>query len=396
MHHIDNNHRTLKRNDDKFYMLSINPSGEEQSHLIEKVTGKKVGEFSELTAGEQEEVLAELKKISRGCMDEYARNFYREKIKSGDDLVWYGRVETERHYKGDDPEVEAGKAKAGERKPGLQLHVHIIVSRMDKTQTVSLSPLSKSRGNRQILDGKEVIVGFDRSQWSTRCASCFNRQYDYFPYYHSLDESLRKYSENWQLRNELKNQAVSQLKQEVLHGELKEERRLYTNTFRLYRFVVNPKKAIIRELKKMGTDLLTEVSGRSHPDMFQINRKELIQSLIQRSTYCLSAPLAETNAYKLIVDCNIFMGIDTMVPIPNNLYIFDKTTQKTVFVSAINEYLKKECINIFRDLNANDFKNSLEKQVLTYTKGNVERSFERILSPTGWGLKEYVPLKKGY
>ena len=112
MHHIDNNHRTLKRNDDKFYMLSINPSGEEQSHLIEKVTGKKVGEFSELTAGEQEEVLAELKKFSRGCMDEYARNFYREKIKSGDDLVWYGRVETERHYKGDDPEVEAGRAKA--------------------------------------------------------------------------------------------------------------------------------------------------------------------------------------------------------------------------------------------------------------------------------------------
>lgn len=40
------------------------------------------------------------------------------------------------------------------------------------------------------------------------------------------------------------------------------------------------------------------------------------------------------------------MGIDTMVPIPNNLYIFDKTTQKTVFASAINEYLKKECINL--------------------------------------------------
>jgi hypothetical protein len=48
------------------------------------------------------------------------------------------------------------------------------------------------------------------------------------------------------------------------------------------------------------------------------------------------------------------------------------------------------------EITANDFKNSLEKQVLTYTKGNVERSFERILSPTGWGLKEYVPLKKGY
>lgn len=102
MHHMDNNHRTLKRNDDKFYMLTINPSGEEQQHLIEKVTGKKTGEFSELSPEQQKEVLAEMKRLTRECMDEYACNFYREKIRSGDDLVWYGRVETERHYKGDD------------------------------------------------------------------------------------------------------------------------------------------------------------------------------------------------------------------------------------------------------------------------------------------------------
>ena len=257
--HIDNNHRTLKSKDDKFYMLSINPSGDEQRHLIERVTGRKVGEFSELTPGEQESVLAQMKKFTRECMDEYARNFYREKIKSGDDLVWYGRVETERHYKNDDPEVKAGRVKAGDKKPGLQLHVHVIVSRMDRTQTVSLSPLSKSRGNRQVLEGREVVVGFDRSQWSSRCASRFNQLYDYFPNYYSRDESLRKYSENWQAKNELKNEAVSKLKQEVLKGELKEERRLYANTFRIYRFVVNPRKAIIQELKRLGTDLL---SGR--------------------------------------------------------------------------------------------------------------------------------------
>ncbi|MFK2201197.1 pathogenicity island mobilization protein BfmB, partial [Bacteroides fragilis] len=113
--HIDNNHRTLKSKDDKFYMLSINPSGDEQRHLIERVTGRKVGEFSELTPGEQESVLAQMKKFTRECMDEYALNFYREKIKSGDDLVWYGRVETERHYKNDDPEVKAGRAKAGDK-----------------------------------------------------------------------------------------------------------------------------------------------------------------------------------------------------------------------------------------------------------------------------------------
>ena len=101
MHHMDNNHRTLKRNDDKFYMLTINPSGEEQQHLIEKVTGKKTGEFSELSPEQQKEVLAEMKRLTRECMDEYACNFYREKIRSGDDLVSYVRVETERHYKGD-------------------------------------------------------------------------------------------------------------------------------------------------------------------------------------------------------------------------------------------------------------------------------------------------------
>jgi hypothetical protein len=166
-------------------------------------------------------------------------------------------VETERHYKGDDPEVEAGKAKAGERKPGLQLHVHIIVSRMDRSQTVSLSPLSKSRGNRQVLDGRDVVVGFDRSQWSARCASRFNRLYGYFPYCRSKDEGLKEYSGEWKARNELRNETVSRIKREILHGEFREERRLYMNVCRLYRFVVNPRKAIIQELKRLGTDLLT-------------------------------------------------------------------------------------------------------------------------------------------
>ncbi|MFP5162555.1 mobilization protein, partial [Phocaeicola vulgatus] len=50
---------------------------------------------------------------------------------------------------------------------------------------------------------------------------------------------------------------VSRIKREILHGEFREERRLYMNVCRLYRFVVNPRKAIIQELKRLGTDLLT-------------------------------------------------------------------------------------------------------------------------------------------
>ena len=55
LHVIDNNHRTLKRNEDKFYMLSVNPSQHELKHLIAKVTGKNsVNDFFELTKEEQE------------------------------------------------------------------------------------------------------------------------------------------------------------------------------------------------------------------------------------------------------------------------------------------------------------------------------------------------------
>lgn len=50
---------------------------------------------------------------------------------------------------------------------------------MDKSQTVSLSPLTRSRGNRQVLDGKEVVVGFNRSEWAERCATRFNDIYHY-------------------------------------------------------------------------------------------------------------------------------------------------------------------------------------------------------------------------
>lgn len=254
LHVIDNNHRTLKRNEDKFYMLSVNPSKNELMHLIEKVTEKtRVQEFSDLTNHEQEQVIAELKNYARHCMDEYAANFYREKVKSGNDLVWFGRVETERHYKGDSEEAKNGRAKCGDKKPGLQLHVHIIVSRMDKSQTVSLSPLTKSRGNRQLLDGKEVVVGFDRSEWAERCATRFADDYNYLPYY---VYNKRDYEE-WKQRQQMQVIAMRELKQQLLQGELKNERKVFNNSLRIYRFIVNPKRAFINEMKTIALNVLT-------------------------------------------------------------------------------------------------------------------------------------------
>ena len=60
MQKIDNNHKSLKKRDDKFYMLSINPSQDEAVHLIRKVTGKQVAEFERLTVEEQEKVIHEI------------------------------------------------------------------------------------------------------------------------------------------------------------------------------------------------------------------------------------------------------------------------------------------------------------------------------------------------
>ena len=122
--------------------------------------------------------------------------------------------------------------------------------------------------------------------------------------------------------------------------------------------------------------------------------KELVDSLLEQANYCISAPLAESSAYTLMVDCNIFMGLDTMVPVPSNLYVIEKCTQKKISAHAINEFLKNEYINIFRDMRSSDFKKFLEKNTLTYTKGTVEKNFEKVILTSGWNIKPSTSKKK--
>lgn len=255
MRKIDYNHKNLKKKDDKFYMLSINPSQDESSHLIRRVTGKEVTEFEQLNVEEQEKVLAELKNYSRSCMDLYAENFRREKVRSGKDLVYFGRVETERHYKNSDDAVKEGRAKAGDRKPGLQLHVHIIVSRNDVTQTVSLSPLAKSKGFVHTLDGKKVMIGFEHMEWKARCADSFINMYDYkatHKYYEDGREQTYHYIPGM-------NRAMSMAKSAILQKEFRNERKMLDVSYRLFRFMVNPQQAMLAEMRRGIGQLL---SGR--------------------------------------------------------------------------------------------------------------------------------------
>lgn len=173
---IDGNKKALGANDAKFFMLSLNPSQSEQMHLI----GRKVNDFNSLTAEEKKEIFQKLEAFTRSAMDEYALNFGRDNIKGGQDLMYYARVETQRSYHPGDEEVKQGIAKTGDLKPGLNLHVHVIVSRKSLDGKVKLSPGAKSAGNSWELEGRGTVKrGFSHEGWKVRVQDCFNQQFDY-------------------------------------------------------------------------------------------------------------------------------------------------------------------------------------------------------------------------
>lgn len=125
MQNIDNNVKGLRADDAKFYSLVISPSSDELAHI-----------------GNSE---AKLKAYTREVMEHYAENF---KLKNGrsldsENLVWGATIHQDRSYRGTDPEVNAGTAKAGEKRPGLQTHIHIIVSARDAEQKITLNPTGR-------------------------------------------------------------------------------------------------------------------------------------------------------------------------------------------------------------------------------------------------------------
>ncbi|MDJ1482638.1 DUF5712 family protein [Cytophagaceae bacterium YF14B1] len=145
---IDGNVNGLKKEDSKFYSLIIAPSQTELSHI---------GSDSQT-----------LKAYTRQVMENYAANFTfagRQRVVSTD-VLWFAIIHRERDYSGSDPMVREGKARSGERKKGDQTHIHIIVSRRDKAQTVNLTPTgAKTR--------------FSIKSWQEKNAGDFQQLYGY-------------------------------------------------------------------------------------------------------------------------------------------------------------------------------------------------------------------------
>lgn len=203
---IDGNTAKLKKREPKFYSLTINPSQRE------------------LRAINNDPTLLRL--YVREAMKDYARAFYRDREVHVDEIKYYAKIEHERTFKGFDKQVKEnqpyrariaklnndirkvvrGELKGnikkmkseierlqveiphkingrpieqGMKKPGLQTHVHIIVSRKDVTNRFSLSSGSKYMESESQLNGQTVKRGFKRDQFFEQAEKTFDKLFKY-------------------------------------------------------------------------------------------------------------------------------------------------------------------------------------------------------------------------
>lgn len=150
---LDNNKKKLSKTDAKFFHLSVSPSEKELKHI----------------GGSAEK----LKDYTRSVMDKYAENF--GKGLKGDDIMYFAKVEQNRYFHGDDKEVKNGQARTGQKKPGENMHVHILVSRKSKNGKLKLSPLTNHRNTKK----GAIKGGFNRDEFVQSSESEFDKTTGY-------------------------------------------------------------------------------------------------------------------------------------------------------------------------------------------------------------------------
>jgi len=160
---IDANIARLSKDDAKFFLINISLSAKELLYLKEKYGEAGVEGY--------------LKDYANQVMDAYAKNFKRDRVTGNSDLVYFGKLEHYRYYTYKDLEVRKGLAKKGDRKPGEQMHLQIIVSRKDKSNSIKLSPLNNSKGKNAVHSQK--VGQFDRVAFKQQSESLFDGMFNY-------------------------------------------------------------------------------------------------------------------------------------------------------------------------------------------------------------------------
>jgi len=223
---IDGNTAKLKKKEPKFYSITVSPS---------KYELRKLQNNSE-----------DLKKYTRAIMNDYATSFNREingKPITVDDIKYFAKIEHQRTFKGTDKQVKENQLFAtkilqlktdirkienhqldgnikkmksqiiklevgaphqqdgkrivqGMKKAGNQSHIHIIVSRKDASNSVSLSPGSKYKASEVTMNGKLVKRGFDRDAFFTKAESTFDKTFGYKRNYAESYKSKKDFIKN--------------------------------------------------------------------------------------------------------------------------------------------------------------------------------------------------------
>lgn len=241
---INKNCKGLKQNESRFFSLTFNPSLREIRH-IERFAQAQIDEMKRYNITslviENEKQIKDaivrdmLRQYAVLAMDKYALNFGREGINSNRDLVWFGRVERDRYWKYSSKEVQHNKRldsqikqlykeapskdrnhriaelkrkyilesdvrKGGKDVPiqemmpksGDNYHIHVIVSRKDKSQTKSLSPLANARqSNKHVIQGRECKIGFDRDNYANMIETAFDSSFEYKRFFYESYEGRK-------------------------------------------------------------------------------------------------------------------------------------------------------------------------------------------------------------
>ena len=270
-HSIDNNKLGLKDSETKFYEMSVSFSQKEMQHL---------NAITESTGAQRSAIQGYIREV----MEEYARNFNRAidgRPLNGQDLVYYAKIERDRRYHPDTRNQELkntykqnyeirnrinelkaspGNEKAIEKlnnqyirnangtviipggvKDGDNTHVHIIVSRRDKSQRVSLSPQANSKGSNNRLNGREVRIGFNRDQFVENAERIFDYKFEY----------ARNFKDHYRQRHIAKTTQLNAARYAHLIQNPE-------------RFAQNLSKQLIRRAIKQGISNLLRSAGKGH------------------------------------------------------------------------------------------------------------------------------------
>lgn len=205
----------LKKHEWGFIEVEYNPSQKEQEIIIENATGRTdVTEWNQLSQEEKEKVKGEFAEYVRDAQHIQAKNYARENIKSGADLVYFAKIETQRRYKGTDERVKKGEIKQGQLKEGLNMHAHIIQSRKASDKKTKISPMARPR---KISEKNPVKAGFDRNEFYNKVEQRFDEKYS-----HNRDV---KESFEWKKANKFNRlEDKKQLENKAHTGDKKNER----------------------------------------------------------------------------------------------------------------------------------------------------------------------------